>query len=137
MTEARSADGELQSFGLGHSSGRLRLTVSPNVLSIQFDPAAKHRDAAFGTAPTKGPAQTILGESCRPINTTVNVYDYSRIECRTADGLPLQIDEDSWGMGTRRVATSLSRGRTSPAEMRPPPGLLNWARWGWIELDRR
>ena len=137
MTEARSENGKLGSFGLYHSSGRLRLSVSANQMSIQFDPAAKPGDPTLGTAPTKGPTKRILGETCRPINTTVNVFDYSKIECRSADGLPLEIDEDSWGMRTTRVATSLTRGRTSAAEMKPPPGILSWTRWGWPELDRR
>jgi hypothetical protein len=137
MTEDRAADGKLVSFMLAHSSGRLALSASSNTLSVQFNPAAKPAAPGAGTKPLKTPPQRILGEPCHGVDTTVGWFDYSRIECRTADGLPLQIAEDSWGMGTIRIATSVTRGRTSSAEMQPPPGLLSWTRWGWRERDRR
>ena len=79
-----------------------------------------------------------LGEPCQWFDASVGVQDYSRIECRTADGLPLIIEERGrGGLRGRWEAVSLSRGRTSAGSVRPPAGLLSWRRWGWPMLDGR
>ncbi|HEX8655395.1 MAG TPA: hypothetical protein VF693_09260 [Allosphingosinicella sp.] len=83
------------------------------------------------------PPGRLLGESCNWVNATAGVADYSRIECRAADGLPLIIEERSRGSGGRWEAVSLSRGQMPAGSARPPADLLRWSRWGWPMLDGR
>lgn len=79
---------------------------------------------------------SLLGEPCDWVDASVGVQDFSRIECRTADGLPLIIEERTRGyLSGRWEAVSLTRGQTPTGSVRPPAYLLRWNRWGWPMLD--
>ena len=80
--------------------------------------------------------QWLLGERCEWVDAAAGVSDYSRIDCRTSDRLPLIIQESSRGSsGGPWEAVSLSRGQTPAGSARPPADLLRWSRWGWPMLD--
>ena len=129
-------EGRLERFFLSHSSGRLWLHKVARQISISSDVRARPFPIGQGVEPIDRPAQRILGEDCRWFDTTVNVQDYSRHECRSADGLPLAIVEGGRGGGPSYRAVSVSRGKTPLRDVMPPSGLLGWTRWGWPELDR-
>ena len=95
--------------------------------------------ATFASAPLPERAPLhLLGETCHWVNAAVGVSDYGRIECRTADSLPLVIEEFGRGGSRGRwEAVSLSRGRTPAGSVRPPADLLSWRRWGWPMLEGR
>lgn len=84
---------------------------------------------------TDRPPDHALGEQCNWIDAAVGWDDYGRVECRTADGLPLFIEEHSRGSSSRWQVVSLSRGATRAGGARPPADLLSWSRWGWPMLD--
>jgi hypothetical protein len=93
--------------------------------------------ASFESAPMSERAPLrLLGDSCRWFDAAVNVSDYGRIECRTADQLPLVIEE--YSRGSRQghwEAVSLVRGRLHAGSVRPPAELMSWRRWGWPMLE--
>jgi hypothetical protein len=115
-------------------------TIFSNVataqLSIAAAPLSEGACPLFKVEPIDRPAGQVLGEPCRWFDTTVGVADYSRLECRSGDGLPLAVVESRRGSRQSYIAVSLSRGRTRPGDMMPPPGLLDWASWGWPQLAR-
>jgi hypothetical protein len=120
--------------GLTYSGERPQLTIAR-----ADDPSGPGPDSQFLSEPMadREPLRR-LGEVCNWTNASVGVSDFSRIECRTADGLPLIVEEHSWGsLSGRWEAVSLSRGRTSAGSLRPRADLLNWTRWGWPMLDGR
>ena len=140
-SEEQRTGGELTSLGvtapgvgLGYHGAEPQLSLSRVTGSPGPGPAA-----AFGSAPlAERLPLRLLGETCSWFNAAVGVSDYGRIECRTADGLPLVIEEYSRGSSRGRwEAVSLTRGRTPAGSVRPPADLLSWRRWGWPMLERR
>jgi hypothetical protein len=127
--------GQRRSFLLRHSSGGLSLSVA-ETLSISYYP--KPKTPIWNNAVAlKGAPRKVLGETCSGFNAAPNVSDYWRTECRSADGLPLIVDEDSWGNPAPTLtAVSLTRGKTRLRDLMPPAGMLNWTEWGWPELAR-
>lgn len=130
--------GKLQRFRFYHSSSTLRAHASPDQLEIYFQPAPKVASWDSSTEPLDRKAERmVLGEECRWFNTTVNVSDYSRHECRAEDGLPLIVEEggqgDDW---STLVAVFASRGKTDVNALMPPSSIMSWEAWGWPDLER-
>jgi hypothetical protein len=74
--------------------------------------------------------ERILGETCRWMRWTITMSHSHRVECETADGIVLQTDEQSMAGHTVYRATSLSRGRLTPADFRLPDRALSLSGWG-------
>jgi hypothetical protein len=83
-----------------------------------------------GNAPATGKSETVLGERCAWVNTTPNTYDYTRLECRTDDGVPLRIRIESRGGSYGYTATRLRRRPLRLAEVLPPAHMLKPGFWG-------
>lgn len=132
-----SARAKLLRFHFYHSTSALRLRTSSSRLEISFSPAPKVGAWDAGTKPLdRDPPRKILGEECRWFNTTVNVSDYSRYECRSKDGIPLIVEEGREGGDEPTLtAVSVSREKTKVGDLMPPRGLLRWSKWGWPELE--
>ena len=91
-----------------------------------------------GEKATGGKPGEALGEPCRWFDAAVGVSDYSRYECRSKDGLPLVVKEQSWGTPKPPLtAVALTRGKTPLRDLMPSKRMLSWAAWGWPELERR
>lgn len=88
-----------------------------------------------GSAATK--QETILGEKCSWRNAWpgVVVFDASKSDCRTADGILLASLRTNWGGMTHFTATSLSR-RTQPLSAITLPAELT-DRAAWKVVDAR
>lgn len=129
--------GQLQGFSLRHSSGELTLTYGDGTLSVSYSPTPRGAPLDMGVAPLKKAAETVLGERCAWFDTARNVTDYWRAECRSRDGLPLIILENSWGSPLSEYrAASVTRGKTALRDVMPPARLFDWSAWGWPELQR-
>jgi hypothetical protein len=125
-------------FNLSHSSHGLRLTESSESLGIYFQPEPKVTPTGFGEKATNGQPGKVLGEQCHWFDAAVNVSDYSRYECRSKDGLPLIVKENSWGNAKPPlIAVSLRRGKTRLRDLMPSRSTMSWAAWGWPELAGR
>jgi hypothetical protein len=74
--------------------------------------------------------ETILGEVCRWMRSTVVASHYRLVECQTEDGLVLQTDEQSMAGHIVYRATSISRHRLAPADFRLPARALSLSGWG-------
>ena len=89
-------------------------------------PALANEGVRIGESGTK----TILGEMCTMFDAAPHVSDYDLTECRSADGAVLEMSERSWGADLGPlVATRISRGKLSAADMLPPDDLFGAARW--------
>jgi hypothetical protein len=74
--------------------------------------------------------ESVLGETCYWMQSTVMVSHYRWAECETNDGAVLQIDEQSMAGHTVYRATSISRQRLTPADFRLPDRALSLNGWG-------
>jgi len=74
--------------------------------------------------------ETILGETCRWMRSTVTTSHYRGFECETGDGIVLATDEQSMAGHIVYRATSISRHRLSPADFRLPDSALSLSGWG-------
>ena len=93
---------------------------------------------SFSRNRSPGVRQRCSANRCFWLNNVGGTVDYHRTECRTRDNLPLIVTETSWGTPLPpHRATSLSRGHTPLAAVRPPAWLLDWTYWGWPELASR
>ena len=99
---------------------RVNRMADDNVIEIRGE-----RVPVEGRAP-----ETILGETCRWMGSTVIMSHYRLIECETADGLVLQTDEQTMAGHSVYRATSISRDRLAPADFRLPERALSWGGWG-------
>jgi hypothetical protein len=89
----------------------------------------------FKEEPLDKPPAQILGGTCNWIDAAVNVADYSRLVCRSTDGLPMMIQEGGWGQEKPGwMAVALERNRNSSDSIKPPATITNWAYWGWPQL---
>lgn len=77
--------------------------------------------------------ETMLGETCRWMVPANLPTDTTHNECRTADGVPLALEEGSWGTSTRYVAVSATRAPLTATAFAPPPRSSDWAAWGILD----
>lgn len=135
--DAGAASRRLQIIGPGvalayYNRSYPQINISRESTSIQMN------SATFQSAPLNKPGEEIIGERCTWYNAAVNVSDYSRLECRSRDQLPMRRDECSWGgLRVSWIATTLSREKTPPDGVKPPLYLMDWTFWGWPELSGR
>jgi hypothetical protein len=122
-------------LGLGHGGFTLFYEEEPGgrPLSLRVNRMADDDVVEIGGewVPTEDRSpESILGETCRWMRSTVLASHYRRIECMTDDGIVLQTDEQSMAGHTVYRATSLSRRRLLPADFRLPARALSWNGWG-------
>jgi len=103
---------------------------APQTLAVSaIDPRQRvlaNEGVRIGEAGTK----TILGEICTMFDAAPHVSDYDLTECRATDGAVLEMSERSWGADLGPlIATRISRGKLSAADMLPPDDLFGAARW--------
>jgi hypothetical protein len=109
---------------LGPQGVAERLTMSnrpPDVPTPPWDSPAPLLDK---------PPETLLGERCTWLDMIPGVMDLEHHECRTPDGIPLQVWFWSRGGTASYSAIRLSRRPIQFSEVMPLPGLLERSRWG-------
>ena len=76
--------------------------------------------------------RTVLGERCTWQDETSIQSTDIHYECRTADGIPLMLEDDwEWDDVTDIwTARSLDRRPLTQADMAPPAAAVDWAAWG-------
>jgi hypothetical protein len=134
-SEEERTDSAVRSLGFSSSAATLSYNNRTHPKLTISRSKASTRTGVYESAPLTKPAETVIGERCTWYDAAANVADYGRLECRSADHLPLIRNE--YFRGRLRVswlATKLSRGRTSPESVKPPAWLLNWTFWGWPQL---
>lgn len=82
-----------------------------------------------GTPLPKSPARTILGERCVMLDLMAGVSDVGRVDCLTADDIPLLSSRQSWGSGQTLTATRLSRASQSLIKVTLPAAVIKPAAW--------
>jgi hypothetical protein len=89
----------------------------------------------FKEGPLDGPPAQILGGTCNWIDAAIDVEDYSRLVCRSTDGLPMMIQEGGRGQAKPGwMAVALERDRNNSGGIKPPATITSWAYWGWPQL---
>jgi hypothetical protein len=113
--------------GLMWISASVQADGRPKMFSIRRNTS---NPAPLENAPATGRSETVLGERCAWVNTTPNMQDYGRLECRTDDGVPLRIRIESRGSSYGYIATQVRRRPVALAEVVPPGDMLKPEFWG-------
>lgn len=79
-------------------------------------------------------ARTVLGENCTWQEETSTRSTDAHYECRTADGIPLMLEDDWHWHDTTDVYTahSLARRPLTEADVAPPAESIDWLAWGVV-----
>jgi len=119
------------SYSLHHPQASLTFTDTEygRSLTLQRDtlPAVPVPDRMEPVRLENPPPETILDRRCTWFNTTPNMADAGRAECRDADGVVLGLKEWSRGRGFLDLrATRLELGAPPEAAFAPPTEAFSW-----------
>lgn len=138
--EIRNRDGSATISAQNRAQGRwvvARLGAGARPEEVTY---GSHRTTAPGEGdPVKleRPGETILGLPCTWYDVMPNVHDAGRLECRTANGMPLRIQRIARGsIRIDAVATRVDRRQSATADVLPPQAWSSPQRWGVPAPDR-